>query len=289
MSLVLNRSAATEQTISLFEAAAEDNLSSTARLGNILALGPHLADDVLISADLHGNWNNYNQILRLAALDKHPRRHLVLQEVCHGGERYENGGCRSHQMLEEVARLKTLFPGRVHFLLSNHELSELTDYPLGKHGIVLNVSFFLGLKEAYDEGAHEVHQACKRFIGTCPLGLFLPSGILVTHSAPERVDEYGFDTSIWHRPLTDQDLTLDGAVGLLVWGRDYRPRNAECFANLTRSEVLIHGHTPCPRGYAVPNKRQIILDCCGDQAAVALLPIRHNLTRDDVIDSIRML
>jgi hypothetical protein len=56
---------------------------------------------------------------RLADLDRNPRRHLIMQEVCHGGPTYPDGGCKSHRMLEDVARLKVRYPERFHFLLSN--------------------------------------------------------------------------------------------------------------------------------------------------------------------------
>ncbi len=45
----------------------------------------------------------------------------------------------SHTMLEDVAKLKTQYPERVHFLLGNHELSELTEYPIQKNKQMLNM------------------------------------------------------------------------------------------------------------------------------------------------------
>ena len=55
----------------------------------------------------------------------------------------------SHWMLAEVAELKATYPDRVHFLLSNHELAELTDYPIVKGQRMLNLMFRCGMQESF--------------------------------------------------------------------------------------------------------------------------------------------
>src|SRR5512138_3677024 len=105
-----------ERMIVLCRQAAERNRACTARKGNVVELAPELGDDVMVVADLHGNWLNLRKLLEIADLAGHPRRHLVMQEVCHGGPEYpDGGGCMSHLMLEEMARLKVEFPERFHF------------------------------------------------------------------------------------------------------------------------------------------------------------------------------
>ena len=96
-----------EKTIATFEKAAEANLDTPGRQGNTIVLTPELAGEVMVTGDLHGHRRNFNLIRKTADLDAHPRRHLILQEVCHGGPTYPaNGGCMSHAMLEDVAKLK---------------------------------------------------------------------------------------------------------------------------------------------------------------------------------------
>src|SRR5262245_30377580 len=104
--------------------AALANGSCPGRTGNVVSLTPDLADEVMIVADLHGNRLNFEKLLAVAALSQYPRRHLIMQEVCHGGPEYpgETGGCMSHLLLEDCIALKNEFPERFHFLLSNHEL-----------------------------------------------------------------------------------------------------------------------------------------------------------------------
>jgi hypothetical protein len=70
-----------------------------------------------------------------ADLGGHPRRHLVLQELIHGPFSYpDDRGDRSHQMVDVVAALKAQFPHRLHLILGNHELSEITNRPIAKNG-----------------------------------------------------------------------------------------------------------------------------------------------------------
>ena len=74
-----------EQVIELCQQAAEANRSTAGRRGNVVLLTPENGDEVFVAADLHGNRLNFNELLRIADLANHPRRHLVMQEVCHGG------------------------------------------------------------------------------------------------------------------------------------------------------------------------------------------------------------
>ena len=52
------------------------------RSGSIISLSG--ASDVMVVGDLHGNLRGFKKALASAALDRHPTRHLVLQELIHG-------------------------------------------------------------------------------------------------------------------------------------------------------------------------------------------------------------
>lgn len=278
-----------QQVLDNIEAAAAANECTPGREGNVIDLTPDLADDVLVSADLHGHRRNFNQILKLADLEKHPRRHLIMQEVCHGGPTYPKGGCMSHTMLEDVCKLKAQFPDRFHFLLSNHEWAELTDYPILKGRKMLNLMFRMGLGEAYGPAGERVRAAFLPFLQSCPLAVRLPGGIFVCHTAPERVDTAPFDRTVFERPLGPADFLEHSDLFWLLWGRDYRPDNAHAFAKMVKAKVLIHGHDPCPEGFRVANDTQIILDCCGEKACVVLLPVGPELTQQQVAGRIKRL
>ncbi len=256
-----------EETSGRFRQAAEANRQTLARQGNVIVLGPEQAEDVFLTGDLHGNRLSFERLLAVADLEQHPRRHLVLQEVCHGGPTYpDSGACMSHLLLEDVATLKVRYPQRVHFLLGNHELAELADLPIQKNHRMLNLAFRLGLERSYGTSSDAVREAYIPFLRSCPLAVRVGGGVFVCHSLPERVDLRGFDTDVFVRPLEPAEYRERGAVFELVWGRDYREANAQAFAQLVGARLLVNGHDPCLQGYSTPNVRQIILDGCGRRA-----------------------
>lgn len=275
-----------DELLELCWAGVEANFRTPIREGNQLVLRPEDGDDVLISADLHGHVENFRRILEAAELDRRPRRHLVLQEVCHGGPTYHGSACRSHAMLEEVIRLKVRYPNRVHFLLSNHELSEQTGYPITKDGKILLVTFRMGIAAVYGDRSEAVHAALTAFIASCPLALRVGE-VLVCHSAPEKMETFGFDASVFDRPWTLEDVSQGGSVFRLVWGRDYREENASAFAERVGAGYMIHGHTPCAAGFNTPNSRQLILDCSAEPSAYALLPTSGPHTAETIAACVR--
>src|SRR5262245_54123626 len=121
--------------------------SMPGRTGRIVALPP--VRDILVVGDLHGNLGNFQAILQKAELAANPGRHLVLQEVVHSPFRYPDGGDKSHQLLDLTAALTCQFPGRVHFLLGNHELAQWQEQLIGKGDEDYNELFRQGVQTAY--------------------------------------------------------------------------------------------------------------------------------------------
>ena len=64
---------------------------------------------------------------------------------------------------------------------------------------------------------------------------------------------------------------------------------SEAFATLVGANVLIHGHEPCPEGYATPNDRQIILDCCSSPACYLLVPADKSLSHAELAAQVQRL
>jgi hypothetical protein len=280
----------TDNVLATFRKATEANYNTPGREGNVVTITREMADDVMVTADLHGHRRNFNSIKKVADLERRTRRHLILQEVCHGGPAYSsNGGCMSHGMLEDVAKLKAAFPERVHFLLSNHELAELTDYPIIKGKKMLNLLFRLGIQEMYGTASEQVREAYNDFIRSCPLAVRLPGDVFICHTLPERCDARSFDRTIFSRPLEAADLIEHGDVFDLVWGRDYRRENARAFAKTMAAKVFINGHEPCPNGFDAPNDMQIVLDCCGSPACYLVVPTDREWTHPELVSRIEKL
>ena len=282
-----------EQTIALFRAATEANQRTSACQGNIIILNKKNAEDVFLTGDIHGNATNFRAIIDTAELEKQESRHLIFQEICHGGGFYPNDrGCRSHHVLENVVEMKIRYPQRVHHILSNHEMAELTEYPIQKSRQLLNLSFKQGLEYCYGNMWDDVRLAMVGYLETCPLAVRISENIFFTHSIPDRLDQPGriFDITIFNRSLDPgTDFLRNGSVYRLVWGRDYRQRNADLFAEIVNAEILITGHEPCPEGVKFPNSRQVILDCCGLNACYMILPTDGQVTLKNHRDFVRNL
>ena len=151
----------------------------------------------------------------------------------------------SHATLEEIARLKVHYRDRVHFLLGNHELAELTDYPIQKNRQMLNLLFRMGLEQMYGDESERVRDALVGFLWTSPLAVRIAHGVFVCHSIPEGVDRRPFDRTIFERPVDPLEFYERGDLFQMVWGRDHRPENARAFAELMEADVVINGHEPC--------------------------------------------
>jgi len=276
-----------EETIASLELAAQLCRKTPGRFGSITELPAQPGADVLVGGDLHGNCGNFGELCRRAALDQNPTRHIVLQEICHGGPAYSDAGeCMSHQLLEGVARLKVRFPERVHLLMGNHELAELADLPIHKNRRMLNLAFRQGLYVRYGSASPRVHRACLEFLATWPLACRTADGIFISHSIPEQCDRCPFDGGKLEAWLDLNEVGRQSAIFDLVWGRDYRQANADAFAQQVGARLLVNGHEPCPSGYYVPNTRQLILDCCGVQSACLLWPLDQALSQEQLIERI---
>src|SRR5262249_23178279 len=157
-------------------------------------------------------------LLQRADLARHPRRHLVLQEVVHGPHRYPAGGDKSHQLVDLLAALKCQHPRQVHFLLGNHELSQFTDRPVVKDDETYNQAFRDAIAAAYGPRAEEVYARYGELFAAVPVAVRTPNRVLLTHSVPSRSRLAGFDPAALERdPTADTDLRRGGAVYSLVW------------------------------------------------------------------------
>jgi hypothetical protein len=248
------------------------------------------AEDVLFAGDLHGHLPNFQAVFKAADLANHPRRHLVLQEVVHGKFRYPRGGDKSHQLLDLFAALKCQFPGRAHLLLGNHELAQWTDWPVMKGDEDLNALFLQGIEEAYGDKASFVYAAYRRLFAVLPLAIRLPYRVFLSHSLPSPKYADGFALDILKRDEhTPEELAAKGSVYALLWGRDTTAANATAFLKKVDCDWLVTGHIPCDEGFAAPNERQLILDCCASPAAYAIIPADHPLTREEFLASVRLI
>jgi hypothetical protein len=247
-------------------------------------------DEVLVAGDLHGHVANFRQLLPLADLANHPRRHLVVQEIVHGPFRYPLGGDRSHQLLDLVAALKCQFPRQVHLLMGNHELAQWTSRRIGKEESNLIELFDAGVMLAYGDQGDDVLAAYREIFLAAPFALRTPNRVFLSHSLPPGSHLSRFDPARLECEIAEEvDVIPGGVLHSLVWGRDTSPDTVGAFLDKVDADLLVTGHHPCDNGFDVPNERQLILDCDGSPACYCMFPADRPLTHAELVACVRTL
>jgi hypothetical protein len=259
------------------------------RAGGVVSLSG--ASDVMVVGDLHGNLPAFRNVLKIAALDRHPARHLVLQELIHGPLEYPNdGGDRSHQLVDVVAALKCQYSERAHVILGNHELSELTGRVIGKDDETLNAKFFRGIRTAYGEMAGDVFEAYKGLFAAMPLAVRAPNRVYICHTVPDESDLDSLDLNLLHADVWPAEaMRRRGTIYALTWGRDTTPETADRFAAMVDADWFITGHQPCDEGFQQANHRQIIIDGTDPYPAYCLFPAEAPVTVESLLACTHLL
>jgi hypothetical protein len=247
------------------------------------------ADEVMVVGDLHGNLSTFKQVLAMADLAGRPGRHLVLQELVHGPFQYPNeGGDRSHQLVDVVCALKCQYPDRVHLILGNHELSELTGRSIGKKGVYLNALFQQGLETAYGEHAGAVRAAYMELFAALPLAARTANRVFLCHTVPNAADLDRFDPEVLAgRAPTDEDRARGGTVYAITWGRDMAQETSDRFAAIVDADLFVTGHQPCEAGWKRANERQLIVDGTDPRPTCVVFPARGPITMDGLVEGVR--
>jgi hypothetical protein len=259
------------------------------RSGSVIALDQ--ADEVMVVGDLHGNLEAFRKSLAVAALDKNPGRHLVLQELVHEISKNDDGRPdRSHRLVDLVSALKCQYPDRVHLILGNHELSELTGRIIGKDGQALNLRFRQGMELTYGSRTQEIYQSYLDLFAALPLAVRTPNRVFVCHTIPDGIHLDSLDlellkTSNW----PSEAMKRGGTIYALTWGRDTSPETADRFATMVDADWFITGHQPCDDGFRQANHRQIIIDGTNPYPAYCLYPAREPVTIEFLLGSVRIL
>ena len=265
----------------LLRRVAAQNLEDANRTGSTV----HLRDParVTVLGDLHDHTLNLQRGSSLAGLEEGTGCHLMLQEVIHGPSRI-NGRDLSIRTLIRVADLLDRHPGRVHVLLSNHELAQARGESILKDGDDCVDAFTAGLEMLYADCAENVAEALADYVHSLPLAVRIGEAILCTHSLPSPRDIDRFDPRLLDRLPTEEDLSPRGSAHMLVWGRHINARVADELAEAWEAEVFVCGHQPAPDGWETQNHRTLILAADHNHAQAAVLepPFDHEV--DGIID-----
>jgi hypothetical protein len=245
--------------------------------------------DVLVTGDLHGHVGHFQTLLKAADLANHPGRHFVMQEAIHGKFRYPTGGDKSHQLVDLFAALKCQFPKRVHYLPGNHEMAQWTGRTVLKADEDLNALFEAGVRTAYgSQAGPEVYQTYLELFKALPVAVRLPNRVLISHSLPAARVMSQFDPLRLDRDeYAPADLEPGGSVHSLLWGRDTAVKTAADYLQKMDADLLVSGHIASDTGFAVPNDRQVILDCAESPAGYILFPTDRPLTHAELVGCVR--
>ncbi|MDB5348995.1 MAG: hypothetical protein JWN86_242 [Planctomycetota bacterium] len=261
------------------------------RVGAVVHLGGEV-EDVVVMGDLHGHIHNFAGLMTVAALGKHPTRHLVVQELVHDPRTDPDGeaGDLSHRLVDLVCALKCQFPDRVHYLPGNHELSELTGRSIAKNGVPLNALFRKGIETTYGTMAGPIRAAYDELFRALPLAVKTVNRIFLCHTIPDAQFLDTFDVSV----LTAEDWPLESlergsAVYAMTWGRDTAIETAERFAELVDADLFICGHQPCDEGFRRANDRLLILDGTDPLPVYCRFPARGPVTMDALVAGVKSI
>jgi hypothetical protein len=278
-----------QKILSTVRKATELMRSTPGRSGSLVTLDQ--AEDVMVVGDLHGNLAAFRQALVVSALDRHPRRHLVLQELVHEiNKNDEDRPDRSHRLVDLASALKCQYPERVHVILGNHELSELTGRIIGKDGQALNVRFRKGIELAYGTRTQEIYQSYLDLFAAMPLAVRTPNRVFICHTIPDGIYLDALDLSLLRESTWPVEaMKRGGTIYALTWGRDTTPETVDRFAAMVDADWFITGHQPCEEGFRQANHRQIIIDGTNPYPAYCHFPAREQVTVESLVGSVHIL
>lgn len=269
--------------IDLLHKAAEANHADSFRQGNLIGLPAN--GSLIISGDIHGHRRNFERIVTFADLPNNPNRHVVLQEIIHGGPEDSQGGCLSYKLLLDVARYKLKYTDRVHLFMGNHALSFISDSEIMKDGKEMNRAMCQALEREYKQAYKDIILAIKQFLLSQSLAVKCENRIWLSHSLPSDRLADKFDPQILHRKLKISDCEKPGSAYLLTWGRRHSQALLDKMAELFDVDIFVLGHQPQEKGCCKAGKNLIIIASDHDHGCLLPVDLAKSYTIDELINS----
>jgi predicted phosphodiesterase len=240
---------------------------------------------LIITGDIHGHRRNFERITAFADLANNPDRHIVLQEIIHGGPEDSQGGCLSYQLLFDVVRYKLTFPDRVHIIMGNHDTAFINNSEVMKDSKEMNLAMRLALKREFQQAGANVGLAIKQFLFSQPLALRCDNRIWVSHSLPSDRSVDKFDPKILDRKLKINDVVRPGSAYLLTWGRKHSQALLDKMAKLFDVDIFILGHQPQEQGWSQAGDNLIIIASNHNHGCLLSTDLTKSYTIEQLIDS----
>jgi len=241
---------------------------------------------LIITGDIHGHRRNFERIVAFADLANNPDRHIVLQEIIHGGPEDSQGGCLSYKLLFDAVRYKLTFPDRVHIIMGNHDTAFINNSEVMKNGKEMNRAMRLALEREFQQAGADVELAIRQFLFSQPLALRCDNRIWVSHSLPSDRSVDKFDPKILDRKLKINDVVRPGSAYLLTWGRKHSQTLLDKMAKLFDVDIFILGHQPQEQGWNQAGDNLIIIASNHNHGCLLSTDLAKSYTIEQLIDSI---
>jgi predicted phosphodiesterase len=270
--------------IDLLNSGVEANNADRFRRGNLI----YLPFDVQLIAtgDIHGHQRNFERIVAFADLANNPDRHIILQEIIHGGPEDAEGGCLSYKLLFDVVHYKLNFPDRVHIIMGNHDIAYINNSKIMKDGKEMNRSMRLALEREFQEAGTDIKLAIRQFLFSQPLAVRCENRIWLSHSLPGDHFVDKFDRQILDRQLKTNDCEKPGSAYLLTWGRNISQQTLDKMARLFDVDIFILGHQPQQEGWRQAGRNLIIIASDHNHGCLLSIDLAKSYTVETLIDSI---
>jgi hypothetical protein len=277
----------TGRIISALQQAAQFNLTDPLRNGQMLCFPG--AGDLFVAGDLHNHTRNFERFLKAAALQKNPDRHILLQELIHGGPLGPEGEDSSFEMLLQAIELQRQFPGRVHFLLANHDMAQVQGQAIMKDGYDLTDRFTRYFKLRFKSDAPAVGSAFTNFVYSMPLAAITVTGIFLSHSLPAPRDLPTFDPTVLRRAITAADYARNGPVFQLIWGRHQDQQVLDVLSRAWWADIFVCGHQSFDEGSRTIGDRLLIIDSSHNHGVFLPIDLGRQYTFSDLAASVTPL
>ena len=254
------------------------------RRGNVVHLPAE--GNLIITGDIHGHLRNFERIVAFADLPNNPDRHIILQEIIHGGPEDSQGGCLSYKLLFEAIRYKLEFPDQVHMIMGNHDTAFINNSEVMKDGKEMNRAMRQAIEREFKQASDDVELAIRQFLFSQPLAIRCNNRIWISHSLPSDRAIDKFEPKILERQLKINDVVRPGSAYLLTWGRKHSQAILDTLAGMFDIDFFILGHQPQEKGWNQAGNNLIIIASNHNHGCLLSIDLAKSYNIEQLINSI---
>jgi predicted phosphodiesterase len=254
------------------------------RRGNVIHLPAE--GSLIITGDIHGHRRNFERIVAFADLSNNPERHIILQEIIHGGPEDSQGGCLSYQLLFDAIRYKLTFPDQVHIIMGNHDTAFINNSEVMKDGKEMNRAMRQAIEREFQQAGDDIALTIRQFLFSQPLAVRCDNRIWISHSLPNDRSVNKFNPKILERQLKINDVVRPGSAYLLTWGRKHSQAMLDKMAGLLDVDIFILGHQPQEQGWNQAGDNLIIIASNHNHGCLLSIDLAKSYTVEQLIDSL---